>query len=275
MIHESALPTDVLAVSHLRKAYGDRLVIRDITFSVARSEFVCLVGPSGVGKTTLLRCLSGLVPPTAGTVAFGGSMVSEPPDGLSVVLQDYSRSLLPWMRVTENVALPLRARGLSRHERTDAAVRALEAVGLAGAERKYPWQLSGGMQQRVAIARAIVNSPKMLLMDEPFASVDAQTRFELEDLTLSIRDRTGVSVVLVTHDIDEAVYLADKILVLTGAPASVSDIIAVPFGSGRDQMKTRADPLFATLRNRVFLQVRGAGANAAPITRKPAAQAVR
>jgi len=115
------------------------------------------------------------------------------------------------------------------------------------------------MQQRVAIARALVNSPKMLLMDEPFASVDAQTRFELEDLTLTIRNRTGVSVVLVTHDIDEAVYMADKILVLTGAPAQVSDIIEVPFGIKRDQMKTRADPRFATLRNRVFSQVRDAG----------------
>ena len=259
MTNSSAIPANVLDVSHLRKSYGDRPVIKYISFSVASSEFVCLVGPSGVGKTTLLRCLSGLVSPTGGSVYFLGAPVSEPPDGLSVVLQDYSRSLLPWMRVMENVALPLNARGVPVHDRTEAAMFALESVGLSGADRKYPWQLSGGMQQRVAIARALVNSPKMLLMDEPFASVDAQTRFELEDLTLTIRNRTGVSVVLVTHDIDEAVYMADKILVLTGAPAQVSDIIEVPFGIKRDQMKTRADPRFATLRNRVFSQVRDAG----------------
>nr|WP_244406491.1 ABC transporter ATP-binding protein [Patulibacter medicamentivorans] len=242
-----------------------RAVLDDLNLEVAASEFVCLVGPSGVGKTTLLRCLSGLQRPTHGEVRVGGGLVVEPPAALSVVFQDYSRSLFPWMSVVDNVALPLRAQGVKRAKRLARAAEMLDEVGLADVRKQYPWQLSGGMQQRVAIARALVDAPQMLLMDEPFASVDAQTRFDLEDLALTIRRDTGVSILLVTHDIDESVYLGDRIVVLSGRPASVATILDVPFGHRRDQIRTRADPRFAEIRTEVLVRIQGAGeSEAAP-----------
>jgi NitT/TauT family transport system ATP-binding protein len=250
----------VLEVSGLRVVYeqptGPKPVLDGIGFAVEAGEFLCIVGPSGVGKTTLMRCLAGLMRPTGGSVTLEGAPVVSPPVGLSVVFQDYSRSLFPWMKVLANVALPLRAAGASRAQAAETARGMLEAVGLDNAGAQYPWQLSGGMQQRVAIARALVSAPDVLLMDEPFASVDAQTRMDLEDLSLAICARTGVSVVLVTHDIDEAVYLADRVLVLSGSPAAVSDVVTVDLPAPRDQLTTRAAPEFAALRTRVLAKVR-------------------
>jgi NitT/TauT family transport system ATP-binding protein len=154
------------------------------------------------------------------------------------------------------VALPLRARGVGKAERTRRALEALESVGLADAGDRYPWQLSGGMQQRVAIARALAYEPHLLLMDEPFASVDAQTRAELEDLVLRVQARTGITVVLVTHDIDESVYLADRVVVLTHRPTSVQEIVAVDLPRPRDQVTTKEDPEFARLRGHVARLIR-------------------
>ncbi|MFE2183540.1 ABC transporter ATP-binding protein [Streptomyces sp. NPDC059455] len=219
---------------------------------VRSGEFVCIVGPSGAGKTTLLRCLGGLMAPTEGSVYMEGVLVEQPPEKLSVVFQDYSRSLMSWMSVLGNVTLPLRSRGMARHEREQAGLTALAGVGLEGCEHQYPWQLSGGMQQRVAIARALAYKPEALLMDEPFASVDAQTRADLEDLTLRVRREFGVTVVLVTHDIDEAVYLADRVLVLSGRPATVRATVDVPLPSDRDQLHTKSLPEFAELRSQVL-----------------------
>src|SRR5690606_2965643 len=156
--------------------------------------------------------------PSEGQIIFDGEPTTGPPRDMTVVFQDYSRSLMPWMSVLANVALPLRSRGVARKERNERAAQALADVGLAGALNSYPWQLSGGMQQRVAIARALVCDPSAIVMDEPFASVDAQTRADLEDLVLAIGHRRGVTILLVTHDIDESVYLADKVLVLSGSP---------------------------------------------------------
>lgn len=249
-----------LSVSGLSKVYGvgERAVraLDDIGFSVESGEFVCIVGPSGVGKTTLLKCLCGLMPPTAGSASFSGRPIAGPPEGLGVVFQDYSRSLAPWMSVLENVALPLRVERVSRAQRAERVRDALRAVGLAGVERRYPWQLSGGMQQRVAIARGLVCNPKLLLMDEPFASVDAQTRADLEDLTLRVRAEYGITVVLVTHDIDEAVYLADRIVVLQGPPATVREIVTVDLPAERDQVGTKSLAEFVGLRARVYSLVR-------------------
>ncbi|MGZ4505619.1 MAG: ABC transporter ATP-binding protein [Blastococcus sp.] len=251
----------ILEARHVHKAYrtdeGPKVAVDDITFSVSPGEFVCVVGPSGAGKTTLLRCLSGLMPATGGETLFEGRPIQRVPDKLSVVFQDYSRSLFPWSKVAANVELPLKVRKVPKEQRAERVEEMLAAVGLAGAGNRYPWQLSGGMQQRVAIARALAFRPDLLLMDEPFASVDAQTRFELEDMILRVRDEFGVTVVLVTHDIDEAVYLADRIVVLSAAPSRVEEVVPVPLGRPRSQAGTRNDPEFAHLRTRILEMVTG------------------
>jgi NitT/TauT family transport system ATP-binding protein len=245
-----------LTATDLRHAYGSVEVIRDLSFSVAAGKVVCLVGPSGAGKSTTLRCLAGLLAPTSGTVRIGDQRVVGPPESLAVVFQDYGRSLMPWMRVAENVELPLRARRIPRSLRRKRAAAALSAVGLEGSGHLYPWQMSGGMQQRVAIARAIAYEPAVLLMDEPFASVDAQTRADLEDLVLELRARLGFTIVIVTHDIDEAVYLADEVVVLSARPATVLARIEVGLTSPRDQVTTKADPGFTDLRSEVLRLIR-------------------
>jgi len=225
--------------------------------SVRHASKVSLV-VDGISKT--LRCLSGLLRPTSGSVRLGDTTVSEPRAEIAVVFQDYRGSLMPWMRVRENVAFPLEGMGVKRTERQDRAEQSLAAVGLPDVGDKYPWQLSGGMQQRVAIARELAYNAPILLMDEPFGSVDAQARFELEDLVLELRRQLGIAVVVVTHDIDEAVYLGDRVIVLAGKPAAVVDNLEIDLGLDRDQFSTRADRRFATLRSRVFSEVCGVAA---------------
>jgi NitT/TauT family transport system ATP-binding protein len=251
---------DVLVVRGLSKTYrtpaGSRLVLNEIDLDVRRGEFVCIVGPSGAGKTTLLRCMSGLLAPSTGQVLLSGQPVIRPPADMAVVFQDYSRSLMPWMSVAANVMLPLRAKGKRTAECRALAAESLEAVGLADAGRQYPWQLSGGMQQRAAIARALAYQPAVLLMDEPFASVDAQTRSDLEDLTLGLRKSFGVTIVLVTHDIDESVYLGDRVIVLSGTPTRVREEVVVDLPEDRDQLTTKVTPRFAELRAHVLQMIR-------------------
>lgn len=230
-----------------------RRAIGDISFEVDRGEFLVIVGSSGVGKTTLIKCLSGLLAPTRGSIEFDGEpVVGRTPRGLGLVFQEYGRSLFPWWTVEKNVALGLRGRKLSREQRRAEAQAALESVGLPDVAKAYPWQLSGGMQQRVAIARAIAYRAEVLLMDEPFASVDAQTRYELEDLVLQLHEKTGLTVLFVTHDIDEAVYLADRIVVLGGRPSEVRKVIDVPLPRPRTQHDTKQHPLFGDLRTEVL-----------------------
>ena len=181
-----------------------------------------------------------------------GNPVTEPPEKMAVVFQEYNRSLMPWMTVRNNVLLPLRHKRLSKQERTALVARSLESVGLSRVIDRYPWQLSGGMQQRVAIARALAYEPSILLMDEPFASVDAQTRGELEDLVLEVQRRSGITILFVTHDIDESVYLSDRIVVLSNAPTVVKEIVQVDLPSDRDQITTKELPEFAHLRGHVY-----------------------
>ena len=238
----------MLRVEHLKKRYGDVEAIADISFEVAAGEFVCVVGPSGCGKTTLLKCISGLLEPTAGTVTLDG-----PRDKLALVFQEYSRSLFPWMTVRQNVAFPLRRR---KKELKGLVEDTIAAVGLAHAIDQYPWQLSGGMQQRVAIARALAYQPSILLMDEPFASVDAQTRADLEDLVLAVRRDYDVTILFVTHDIDESVYLSDRIVVLTGSPTTVQEVLDVPLPQPRDQVATKELPEFTALRGHVWRSIK-------------------
>ncbi|MDO5681381.1 MAG: ABC transporter ATP-binding protein [Propionibacteriaceae bacterium] len=236
----------------LGHSYGTHQVLKGLNFDLKKAEFMCIVGPSGAGKTTLLNCLTGLRPPTEGQVLFEGTPINSTPRGMAIVFQDYSRSLMPWLSVEDNVILPLRSAGVGKAERCKAATDALAEVGLEGKGKKYPWELSGGMQQRVAIARALASRPHAIVMDEPFASVDAQTRAELEDLVLRVRDNTGVSVLLVTHDIDEAVYLSDRILALGGRPSTVKEMIEVGLPAKRDQITTKALPRFAEVRSEII-----------------------
>jgi len=246
-----------LEARRLGHSYGDRDVLGSIDFIVPRGEFVCIVGPSGVGKTTLLRCLSGLQVSSRGSVLVKGQPVKEPARGVAVVFQDYSRSLMPWASVLHNVTLPLRANGVRRAAAETTARAALAQVALAdNVADLYPWQLSGGMQQRVAIARALAYNPQVLLMDEPFASVDAQTRADLEDLMRKLQRDLDLTVLLVTHDIDESVYLSDRVIALSGSPAGVADIVEVPLGAERDQIGTKSLPEFAAIRARVHGLIR-------------------
>jgi NitT/TauT family transport system ATP-binding protein len=246
----------VLEIRSLGKTYGTGAkathAVGNVSFGVNEGEFVCVVGPSGCGKTTLLKCVGGLLPPTRGEVALRGRRVTSPPEEMALVFQEYSRSLLPWSSVRNNVLLPLRHKKLGRRQRKALVEEALAAVGLTRFIDHYPWQLSGGMQQRVAIARALAYQPSVLLMDEPFASVDAQTRGDLEDLVLRVREEFGITILFVTHDIDESIYLSDRVVVLTHAPTEVKEIISVDLPLPRDQISTKELPDFAHLRAHVY-----------------------
>jgi NitT/TauT family transport system ATP-binding protein len=250
----------MLRVEHLQQTYGEGPeavhAIGDVSFEIRAHELVCIVGPSGCGKTTLLKCISGLLTPTAGEVWLDEDRVVGPPERMALVFQEYSRSLFPWMTVRQNVAFPLRRRRLDARERAGLVEEAVESVGLTAASERYPWQLSGGMQQRVAIARALACQPSILLMDEPFASVDAQTRADLEDLVLEVRERYPITTVFVTHDIDESVYLSDRVIVLTPSPTSVSEVLDVDLPSPRDQVMTKELPEFAHLRAHVWRSIK-------------------
>jgi NitT/TauT family transport system ATP-binding protein len=247
----------MLDVQSLHHAYGDAIAIDDITFRVNEGELVAIVGPSGCGKSSLLKALAGLMQATGGSISFYGEAVKDVPSGLAMVFQDYSRSLYPWMRVGKNVELPLLYQPISAAERSERVSESLAAVGLSHATDRYPWQLSGGMQQRVAIARALAYRPKLLLMDEPFASVDAQTRAELEDLVISVRSRFSITTLVVTHDIDEAVYLADRVIVLSRSPSRVIAEVEVGLPRERDQIATKELDRFVTLRSKVAQLIRG------------------
>ncbi|MFB7336876.1 ABC transporter ATP-binding protein [Streptomyces adustus] len=252
----------MLDVRGLQKVYegsGRRVeAVRDLTFTVEAGELVCLVGPSGCGKTTLLKCIGGLLTPTAGEVLLAGKRVTGPPPGMAFVFQEYGRSLFPWMRVAQNVELPLKQKSLSKERRRELVADALGSVGLADAAGAYPWQLSGGMQQRVAIARALAYEPDVLLMDEPFAAVDAQTRADLEDLVRGLWRERGITVLFVTHDIDEAVYLGERVVVLSASPTVVQETLKVDLPIERDQLTTRVAPRFAELRTHVYAQIQAA-----------------
>ena len=228
-----------------------RVVLDDVSFHVGKGEFVSIMGRSGVGKTTLLRILAGLHVPSPGSaVSFAGKPVAGPPEGVSLVFQDYTSSLLPWRSVARNVELPLEDR-LSKSERHSRVAEALEMVGLADRADARPFELSGGMQQRVQIARALASQPAALLMDEPFGALDALTKSDLEDQLLEIFATTGTTVIFVTHDIEEAVYLSDRVLVLDGSPASIEAEIMVDCARPRKQLQTRESAEFLTARQRV------------------------
>jgi len=222
----------MLEVSGLGKTYGEgetaAHAIGDVSFALAEREFVCVVGPSGCGKTTLLKCMSGLLEPSRGQVVLRGRRIDGTPPEMALVFQDYSRSLLPWLSVRGNVMLPLRHKKLDKAESARLVEEAVEAVGLSGFLDRYPWQLSGGMQQRVAIARALVVRPDILLMDEPFGALDAQTRTVLQEEVSRLRSVMNYTVMFITHSVEEAVYLGDRVVVMSSRPGRIKRIINIP-----------------------------------------------
>ncbi|GAC1550550.1 MAG: ABC transporter ATP-binding protein [Beijerinckiaceae bacterium] len=224
-----------------------RTIIADVSLEIKPAEFLTIVGPSGSGKTTLLRMLGGLTPATQGTVLIKGKALAGPPEDVVIVFQDYSNALLQWRTVAGNVAFGIEKR-LPRHECADRVRDALELVGLWDRADDHPWQLSGGMQQRVQIARALALRPAVMLMDEPFAALDAMTKAGLQDELLRLRERTRTSFVFITHDIEEAVYLGDRVGVLNGSPGRVEQVFDIDLPAPRDQIGTRQLPKFLEYR---------------------------
>lgn len=250
----------ILSVRGLEKSLGPKgaslKILGGLDFHLNAGEFLTIVGPSGCGKTTLLMSLAGLYDIDSGEVNFQGKSVNGPPEGVAVVFQDYSRSLLPWKKNLQNVYFGMRRLPGTKDEKLATATEMLEAVGLKGFEDKYPWELSGGMQQRVAIARALATRSKLLLLDEPLAAVDAQTRADMQNLILGLAKKFGKTCILVTHDVEEAVYMADRIVVLSQRPTTVVEDIIVPLAKPRDQLTTREDGEFLRLRHHVIEQIR-------------------
>ncbi len=232
-------------------------VSRDVSLALAPREFVSIVGPSGAGKTTLLRAASGLRRPTTGEVSFDGEPLTDVRAGISVVFQEYNKSLFPWMSIGKNVAMA--ARHLPAAERASRVADALRLVALEGMGSRYPWELSGGMQQRAALARALVSGPRVLMLDEPFASVDALTRGLLEDVVADLWERSSFAALLVTHDVGEAVYLSDRVLVLSARPSRIMAEVTIDLPRPRRQTHTRRLQRFVELEAEVLELVYKAG----------------
>src|SRR4051812_30522386 len=256
-----AVSPPLLTVDGLRKSFAGPPaldVLAGIGFSVGEGEFVSIVGPSGCGKTTLMLALSGLQRADGGEVRFASAVVRDAtPEGMAIVFQDYSRSLFAWKTNLGNVLFGMRRiKGMSVAGKRERAAALFDSVGLAGFEQRYPWQLSGGMQQRVAIARGLASQSRLLLLDEPLASVDAQTRADLQDLLLGIARQFNQTCVLVTHDVEEAIYMGDRIVVLSSRPTRVVRDIKVSLARPRDQLATRAQPAFLEIRHEVMSLIR-------------------
>jgi NitT/TauT family transport system ATP-binding protein len=233
-------------------AFGDHLVLGKLTFEIRRGEIVCVVGPSGCGKTTALRVAAGLIPPTGGEVAFAGAPVKGPRRDVAVVFQDYSKALLPWRTAAGNVSLALEAMATPRGEREARIAELLKRVGLLAYAQKYPAQMSGGMQQRLQIARCLAQEPAALMMDEPFGALDALTRQSLQDEMLEIARGTGATIFFVTHDLEEAIYLGDRVIGLKPHPGRIGIELKISLPRPRDQVATRESPEFLRLRRKLY-----------------------
>ncbi len=250
----------ILEVQSLSKSYrqagGETTpAIGNISCQVEPGEFVSFVGPSGCGKTTLLMTIAGLLAPSAGRVVVNGKDVSGPPADLVLLFQEYNKSLFAWRTVLGNVRFGLEARGDRSSHAHGKAGSLIDLVGLKGFENHFPWELSGGMQQRVAIARALAYEPKVLLMDELFGSLDALTRLELEDALLRLWAELKTTIVFITHDIEEAIYLSDRIWVLSRRPSEIIEEMPIDFSRPRNQLSTRAEGRFMEMRNKIYRQI--------------------
>jgi NitT/TauT family transport system ATP-binding protein len=247
-----------IAAKAASKLFLDGAVVafHQLTLEVRRNEILCVVGPSGCGKTTLLRCIAGLTELSSGDIFVHGRRVGgRPPDGVAMVFQHFG--LLPWKTVYENAAFGLSMAGTRRDTIKAKVSHYLELVGLTGFERHYPYQLSGGMQQRVGLVRALAMNPSVLLMDEPFAALDAQTREILQEELLALMQRPDErkTMVFITHSIDEAIVLGDRIAVMTARPGRIKEVLDMPFGWPRDVDAVRSDPRFAEIRLHIWRQL--------------------
>jgi NitT/TauT family transport system ATP-binding protein len=251
-------PDPLIVFAGVSLAFAGKAVLENVDLSIARGEIVCIVGPSGCGKTTALRLASGLIAPTAGRVAFDGAPLQGPRRDVAVVFQDYGKALLPWRNAAGNVSLALEAAGVPRRLRAPRIAALLAKVGLPHHADKYPAQMSGGMQQRLQIARCLAQEPIALMMDEPFGALDAMTRQELQDELLKIVASSGATVFFVTHDLEEAIYLGDRVIGLLPHPGRVGVEVAIDLPRPRDQVVTREAPEFLRLRRELYDFIKGA-----------------
>ena len=247
----------MIAFRDVRLAFGDQLVLGGLSFEIRREEILCLVGPSGCGKTTALRIAAGLVAPTSGEALFDGGVIKGPRRDVAVVFQDYAKALLPWRTAAGNVALALEAMRAPRAGRAARIAALLERVGLRGQQDKFPGQMSGGMQQRLQIARCLAQEPAALMMDEPFGALDAMTRQSLQDEMLEIARATGATILFVTHDLEEAIYLGDRVIGLAPHPGRIAIELPIDLPRPRDQVATRESPRFLALRRQLYDFIHG------------------
>jgi NitT/TauT family transport system ATP-binding protein len=231
---------------------GGKTIIENLDLKVRPGEFLCIVGASGCGKTTALRLAAGLYRPTSGAVTFEGEEINEPRREVAIVFQDYGKALLPWRTAAGNISLALEASHVPARERGARIEALLRKVGLPGHAEKYPTEMSGGMQQRLQIARCLAQEPTTLLMDEPFGALDAMTRQGLQDEVLSLTQASQTTVIFVTHDLDEAIYLGDRVIGLLPHPGRIGIELDVDLPRPRDQLATREHPEFLRLRRQLF-----------------------
>ncbi|WP_067709899.1 taurine ABC transporter ATP-binding subunit [Erwinia sp. ErVv1] len=247
----------MLAVSHLTARYDGHPALEDINLSIASGELVVVLGPSGCGKTTLLNLVAGFLPAESGSITLDGKAVTGPGAERGVVFQH--EGLLPWRNVLDNVGFGLQLAGVAKNVRRDRARAMLRKVGLEGAEKKFIWQLSGGMRQRVGIARALAADPQLLLLDEPFGALDAFTREQMQELLLNLWRDSGKQVLLITHDIEEAVFLASELILLSPGPGRIIERLSLDFGRryarGEACRAIKSDPAFIERREYVLSRV--------------------
>ena len=245
-------PTPQIAFDGVTLVLGGKTIIENLSLGVRPGEFLCIVGASGCGKTTALRLAAGLYQPTSGKVNFDGQPMREPRREIAIVFQDYGKALLPWRTAAGNVSLALEAGGMPSGERPARIEELLRTVGLPGHAGKYPAEMSGGMQQRLQIARCLAQEPQVLLMDEPFGSLDAITRQELQDEVARLAKDERRTVVFVTHDLEEAIYLGDRVVALAANPGRIAEIVSIDLARPRNQLSTREDPRFLEYRHRLY-----------------------
>ena len=260
----TATPAPLIAFRDIDLAFGSHLVLGKLSLDVRHGEIVCIVGPSGSGKTTALRVAAGLIAPTGGAVVFDGAPMKGPRRDVAVVFQDYAKALLPWRTAAGNVSLALEAAGTPRRERAQRIAALLKKVGLPDHADKFPTQMSGGMQQRLQIARCLAQEPAALLMDEPFGALDAMTRQGLQDEMLAIAQASGATIFFVTHDLEEAIYLGDRVIGLSPHPGRIGLELEVSLPRPRDQIATRENAEFLRLRRVLYDFIRSAEAGSAP-----------